>query len=244
MKLWEQFSDWKKNCKWVELSREVSPDTVHWAGFPAMEEKKIFDVVEHGFDVYVHSLVGQYGTHADAPSHFVAGAQTLESFTAGDMVMPLCVIDASAKCAENPDYALAIEDILAWEEKHGRIPEGAFVAFRSDWYKRGGMAEMQNADAEGKAHYPGWAVETIKFLVEERNIASIGHEASDTDPAAIGPVAGYPGEYYILSQKRFQIELLINLDQVPEVGAIIFCTFPKVRGGAGFTARCFALCEK
>lgn len=244
MKLWNQLADWKNNCKWVELSREVSTETVHWAGFPTMEDKKLFDVVEHGFNVNLYNIVSQYGTHVDAPWHFVAEGRTLETFGINDMVMPLCVIDASAKCAENADYALAIEDVLAWEEKNGRIPEGAFVAFRSDWYKKGGMAEMQNADAEGKCHYPGWAVETIKFLVEERNVASIGHEASDTDPAVIGPVEGYPGELYILQQDRFQIELMINLDQVPEVGAVIFCTFPRVKGSAGFTARCFALCEK
>ena len=251
MKLWEQFEDWKKNCKWVELSRAVSPETSHWVGFPDMEEEKIFDVIEHGFTVFKHTLVGQYGTHVDAPNHFVAGAEPLDVFGAADMVKPLCVIDASAKVAENPDYALQVEDILDWEKKHGKIPEGAFVAFRSDWYKRGGgkvgkeeTAALQNADEGGQAHYPGWDVKTIKFLVEERNAGAIGHEPSDTDPAVVGAAQGYPGELYILGQHRYQIELMVNLDQVPEAGAIIFCTFPKVLGGTGFTARCFALCEK
>lgn len=244
MKLWEQLEDWKNNYKWVELSREVSPETPHWAGFPTMEEKKIFDVIEQGFDVYLYNIVGQYGTHVDAPSHFVKDALPLDAFGVKDMVRPLCVIDASAKVAENPDYALSIEDVLAWEEKHGRIPAGSFVAFRSDWYKVGGMKEMQNADANGQCHYPGWDVATIKFLVEERGVESIGHEASDTDPAIVGAAQGYPGELYILQQNKYQVELMVNLDQVPEAGAIIFVTFPKVKNGAGFTARCFAICEK
>ena len=109
MKLWDQLADWKNNCKWVELSREVSTETVHWAGFPTMEDKKLFDVVEHGFNVNLYNIVSQYGTHVDAPWHFVAEGRTLETFGINDMVMPLCVIDASAKCAENADYALAIE---------------------------------------------------------------------------------------------------------------------------------------
>ncbi|WP_343003733.1 hypothetical protein [Clostridium sp. 2218st1_F5_2218SCRN_220325] len=51
-------------------------------------------------------------------------------------------------------------------------------------------------------------------------------------------------EYYILSTGRFQIELLRNLDQCPATGAVIFCTFPKVKDATGFTARCFAICPR
>lgn len=244
MNLWQQYEEWNKNCKWVELSRQVSPETPHWAGFPTMEEEKIFDVIEHGFTVHKYSIVGQYGTHVDAPSHFVAGAPTLDTIDVSQMVRPLCVIDASAKVAENNDYALSVEDILDWEKTYGRIPEGAFVAFRSDWYKKGDMKSMQNPDAQGQNHYPGWDVNAIRFLVEERNAGAIGHEACDTDPAVVGAAQGYPGELYILQQNRYQIELMVNLDQVPAAGAVIFCTFPNVKGASGFTARCFALCEK
>jgi kynurenine formamidase len=242
MNLWNMLESWKRECRWVELSRAVSPETVHWAGFPTMQEKQIFDVVKDGFTVHEYQIVGQYGTHADAPSHFVAGGRTIDTFGIKDMVLPLCVVSACEQCAANPDYALSVEDILAWEKRNGRIPEGAFVAFRSDWSKKGGMKEMQNADANGQNHYPGWSVDAIRFLVEERSVASIGHESSDTDPAVIAAAQGFPGELYILQQDRFQIELMVNLDQVPETGAVIFCTFPRVTGGAGFTARCFALC--
>jgi kynurenine formamidase len=39
----------------------------------------------------------------------------------------------------------------------------------------------------------------------------------------------------------YQIELLTNLDQVPESGAIGVVTFPKPKGGSGFPARVFAI---
>jgi kynurenine formamidase len=35
----------------------------------------------------------------------------------------------------NPNYALQVTDIEAWENKHGRIPEGSVVFVRSDWSK-------------------------------------------------------------------------------------------------------------
>ena len=37
-------------------------------------------------------------------------------------------------------------------------------------------------------------------------------------------------------------DLLQNLDQVPPVGSIIVCAFPKLKDGVGFSARCFAIC--
>jgi kynurenine formamidase len=33
-----------------------------------------------------------------------------------------------------------------------------------------------------------------------------------------------------------------NLDQVPAVGSLIVCAFPKLKDGVGFPARCFAIC--
>ncbi len=32
--------------------------------------------------------------------------------------------------------------------------------------------------------------------------------------------------------------------ELPPVGSLIFCGFPKVKDGPGFTARCIAICPK
>ncbi len=97
-------------------------------------------------------------------------------------------------------------------------------------------------DAEGNAHYPGWDLETVKWLCAERSIGSIGHETPDTNPACRQRDIGFAAEDYILRQDKTQVELLCNLDKVPPAGAIIFCMFPKLKGGTGFPARCFAVC--
>lgn len=47
---------------------------------------------------------------------------------------------------------------------------------------------------------------------------------------------------YILSVDRYQIEVMDHLDELPATGAVIFCTFPKVRDGVGYPARVFAIC--
>ncbi len=239
-KLWEMVGAWKKEYKFVDMSYEVSPDTPHWSGFPAMKVDMPFDYPV-GFRVHEFTMVSQYGTHIDAPLHFVPGTRGLHEIMPEEMILPLCVVDVTQKVAENVDYAVTEQDIRDWEKEYGQIPENAFVAIRSDWSKR---EDMDNYDADGNKHYPGWALDALKFLVEQRNVTAIGHETSDTDAAADSVKHGYICETYILEQERYQIELMRNLSEVPPVGSVIFCGFPKAKDAAGFTARCIAVCPK
>ena len=51
----------------------------------------------------------------------------------------------------------------------------------------------------------------------------------------------YSLETYILSTNHYQIELLTNLEQTPESGALVAVSFPKPKVGSGFPARVFAI---
>jgi kynurenine formamidase len=158
------------------------------------------------------------------------------------MLMPLVVIDVHDKAAKNPDYVLSVDDIHSWEQRHGRIPRGAFVAMRTDWSKRWPDDQaLANKDAAGVFHYPGWSMPVLKLLYEERGITASGHETTDTDPGAATTKDDYSLESYILGTNHYQIELLANLDRVPEAGALVWVTFPKVENGSGFPARVIAV---
>ncbi len=249
-KLWDMVKELKgPGYKWVDLTHELSPETPHWYGFAPLKNELLFDYRE-GTDpdklapmrCWQITVASQYGTHMDVPLHFHGDGRDMASIRVDEMVNPLCVIDKHEECAANPEFTMQVDDILAWEKEHGRIPEGAFVAFRSDWYKK---PNLDNPDAEGHPHYPGWALDTIKFLVEQRNIAAIGHEPADTDPSYVTTKEDaypYPGEQYILSTDRFQIEVMRNLDQCPATGAIIVTACPRLKDGTGFSTRCFAIC--
>ncbi len=240
--LWKLFQDLKSTCRWVDLTHDLSPDTPHWVGWDALRVEEKMSLNEAIFAAHAYTTVGQYGTHVDAPSHMVKGGRSLDEIALEEMILPLCVINLEDKVKENPDYVLTVEDILSWEAIHGTIPAGSFVAFQSGWSRFPG--DLDNCDAHGCRHFPGWSLEAVRFLVENRNIASIGHETSDTEAPITSSATNYEVEYYILAQNRIQAELLKNLDQCPATGALIFCTFPKVAGGTGYPARCFALCPK
>lgn len=228
--------------KFVDLTHDFHPGIPHWKGYPDQEVTTLYDYNRDGFKALRYDIVGQWGTHADAPSHFHQDLRSLDEISVHEMVAPLVVINISSKSRSNPDYALKPEDIKKWESLYGKIPDRAFVALRTDWSQRWPSIEaMQNADSRGAFHYPGWSVEALKFLVEERNIVAIGHETTDTDKGKDVFQDRYPAQAYIHGKNRYQIELLTNLDKLPAKGALIIATFPKPEGGTGFPARVFAI---
>ena len=238
--LWQEWEKWQgAPYVWVDLSRTVSPQTAHWSGFKDMDTKKLFDY-DDGFFVEEYTMVSQYGTHIDAPCHFAKGTRSLDEIRPVETVLPLCVVNVADKVARDDDYEVGVQDFLDWEAVHGRIPEKAFVALRTDWSKRPDD-QLDNPDEEGQKHYPGWSLEALTFLVEERNVAAVGHETSDTDSAVGAVKNNFACEYYILAQNRYQVELMVHLSELPPTGALIFTGFPKMKDGPGFTARCLAL---
>lgn len=188
---------------------------------------------------------GQFGTHIDFPGHFVKNRDLSEKYDVKDLIFPLCVVDVSEKVKENPDYVATVDDIKEYEAKYGAIPDGAFVALRTDWYKKWpDMAALSGADAEGNEHFPGWSLEALKYIYEEKNAAANGHEALDTDASAVAAAAGdLICERYVLSQNKLQVEVLRNLDQVAPAGAVIIVSYPRIEGATGLPARVWAITE-
>ncbi len=228
--------------RFVDLTHTFGPSTPHWKGFGDEVVTTLYTIKKDGFKVQRFTHVGQWGTHVDPPAHFHEGLRTADEIPVEEMVLPLVVIDVHDKVAANPDYTLALEDVKDWEAKHGRIPAHAFVAMRTDWSKRWPNQDaMQNRDAAGVAHYPGWSKPVLKLLYEDRHITASGHETTDTDPGVATTKDDYSLESYILGLNHYQIEMLANLDRVPEAGALMIVSWPKPEKGTGFPARAIAI---
>ena len=226
--------------RFVDLTHSFGPDTPVWSGFgqakmsPAADPKtkKPYTIKEDGFRSTFYEMVGQYGTHVDPPAHFAEGGITMDAIPLRQMILPLIVLDNTPYQAKDPNHAFSIDDLKAWEKKHGRVPKGAFVALRTDMYKDFDT----NPERFKRQPFPAWAFETIKFLYEQRGIVANGHEALDTDTTE-----KMLSETYLLEKGHYQIEVMANLDKVPPKGALIVVTWPKVKQGLGFPARAFAI---
>jgi kynurenine formamidase len=237
-----------RGCRWVDLTHAFAPGIPHFAGFPDERRSVVWGFHEGdgpagtGFLTHRYEIVGQWGTHADPPAHFVEGGRTLDEVPVTDMILELVVLDVRAEAAADADFAATAASVAAHEAEHGTIPAGSFVALLTGSGDRWpDTAAIRNEDADGVPHGPGWSVDALRVLVEERGVAAIGHDTTDTDPSARVARGEIPAETYVLGADRWQIELLANLGQVPARGALIVATWPKPLGGSGFPARCFAI---
>lgn len=231
-----------KGKTWVDLTHTFGPDSPHFAAFNDAEFKTLF-THDDGFLAQEFTFPGQYGTHIDAPIHFVRDTRYIEELDLKELVLPLIVIDKSKEAEENNDFTLTKEDVLQFEAEHGTIEPGTFVALRTDWSKRWPDKEaFENRDEEGNQHLPGWGIDALRFLFEERKIKAVGHETFDTDSSIDFRKNGkLIGECYVLDQDTYQIELMTNLDKVPAKGACIFNIVAKPEKASGFPVRSFAV---
>ncbi len=188
--------------------------------------------------------VGEHtGTHFDAPVHWVTGKDlpnnTTDTLAVQNLVAPACVIDCSAAAANDGDYLLTVPVIEAWEARHGKIPAGNWVLFRSDWSKRSGAA-YANVLADG-AHTPGPDAAAVQFLVD-RGALGLGVETIGTDAGQahlMNPM--YPAHTLMHGAGRWGLQCLCNLDQLPATGAMIIAPPLKILGGSGSPLRVLAL---
>ncbi|WP_213583580.1 cyclase family protein [Paenibacillus sp. J2TS4] len=231
-----------KEKEWVDLTHTFGPESPHFSAFDAAEFTTLF-THDDGFLAQSFKFAGQYGTHLDAPIHFVRNTRYLDELDLKELLLPLVVIDKSKEAEANNDYSLTVDDLLHFEAEHGRIEAGTFVALRTDWSKRWPDVEaFNNKDAEGHNRIPGWSLDALKFLFEQRKIKAIGHETYDTDSSLDFQKNGaLLSEYYVLEQDTYQVELLTNLDKVPATGAIILNIVPKPEKASGFPVRSFAI---
>lgn len=237
-----------RQYRWVDLTHRLDNDSPFWSGIPEGSVelgKTVFDwgnpILE--CEIQTFTFPGQFGTHVDFPGHFIQGKALANEFQAKDLVFPLCVIDITEQVKADPVYAVTVEDIKAYEHKYGDIPDGAFVALRSDWHKRWPNADaLFNLDENGGENFPGWSLEALHYIYETRNAAANGHETMDTDAS---PVAvendDLACERYVLGLGKIQVEMMANLDQVTPAGAVVLVSFPRIECANGLPARVWAI---
>ncbi len=247
--LWNIYNSVLKGCKYVDLTYAFSPTIPVWPGFghakfmptkagadiPGYVKKgEVYTYDKHGFIATAYFLpTDQYGTQLDPPAHWDKYGATISDLPATYAVRPLVVIDIHEKVAKDPGYHCSVEDIKAWEAKHGKIPEGSVVMIRSDWHKKW----TTDPERFNKAPFPGITLDALKFLHLERHILFHGHEPLDTDTTA-----NLEGEYWLMHHYYCQAEGVTNLDKVPEAGALIAIGYAKPLGGTGGYARYIAIC--
>lgn len=222
----------------VDLTHTLSPDFPTFFGTPGISIEKRYTLKKDGANVNWWHVLEHAGTHLDAPLHYSATGASVEMIPAEQLVVPLAVVDVARKAARHADYELDTHDLLDWEAKHGRLPEGCCVAMHSGWARRLTSPNFVGKDTGGIMHFPGIHPEAAAWLMNERSVAGLSVDTLSLDH---GPSKDFRTHTLWLPSGRWGIENIANLDKVPAVGATLVVGVPKVKGATGAPARIFAL---
>lgn len=182
------------------------------------------------------------GTHLDSPVHFGEGQPTVDEIPLSKLIGPAVVVDVQAACAQDRDYRLRPEDLQAWEQRHGRIPDGAIVLMRSGWGQFWpDKKRYLGTDVPGdiaNLHFPGLSREAAEWLVARRKVAGVGLDTPSLDH---GPSHDFIAHRILNGAGIYGLENIAHLERVPEEGAILIALPMKIKGGSGGPARVVAI---
>jgi kynurenine formamidase len=193
---------------------------------------------------YTLTLGEHTGTHLDAPIHWVTGRDGIDVSLVEprSLIGPACVIDKTAETERDPGYLLTVADLEAWEGDHGRVPDGAWLLFRTGWGERASDEARFLIAGDGGPVTPGPDVEASRWLARERNISGFGVETVGIDAGAAHSFEPpFPVHNFLLGAGRLGLTQLANLDRLPITGALLIVAPLKLVGGTGSPSRVFAL---
>jgi kynurenine formamidase len=222
----------------VDLTQPLDANTLMWLGAPALHAEATCTVEADGFFDRLITLVEHSGTHIDAPAHVVAGGATVDQIAPDRLVAPLAVIDISAETVANPDTTLTLDHVRAWERRHGTVPHRSAVFLRTGW-EAFSTDPVRYAGAGGALRFPGFGPEAARYLVEERGVVGLGVDTLSIDPGVSTDFVVH--RQVSLPRGVWHIENLVNLSQVPPVGAWVMVGALKLVGGSGSPVRVLAL---
>ncbi len=228
-------------AKIVDLTYTLNERTPHWPSpsYKPFHLETIATFEKDGVLSKAFYTPEHLGTHMDAPNHFERNQLAVHEIPVGQFFGPAVVVDVRKKVVGNPDYRLTVDDLKAWESKHGKIPRGAIVFMLTGWgqYWRD-YERYKNQDAEGVMHFPGFSKEASEFLVKDRAISGVGIDNLSID---YGMSKDFVVHHIINGAGKYGLENVANLDKLPESGAMLIVAPPKIESGTGGPTRIYAV---
>ena len=231
----------------VDLSHPFDEQTVYWpTGRPFRHERTAWGPQPGGFwySAYDLAMSEHTGTHLDAPVHFAEGGAAIGDLSLGDLSGPVAVVDIRQQSEDDPDYAAAVSDLDAHEERHGQLSEGTIVVFRTGWSRRWpDTLSYLGDDTPGRAdrlRFPGISPEAARRLAE-RGVGAVGIDTASIDP---GTSSDFRSHQILAGASIPALENLAHLDLLPERGAHLLVFPMKIASGSGAPCRVAALVPK
>lgn len=181
------------------------------------------------------------GTHLDAPAHLYKDKWTVDEIPASRFVAPGVVVDIRTRAAEEPNSNVTLADVTAWEAEHGRIPPAAIVIMCSGWadkYPDKAAVFGNDRDDYTDFHFPGFGVDAVGWLIEERGIVGIGVDSPSTD---FGASTLFSSHVMAAEHNVYGLENMNRVCDIPPAGTMIYALPAMYKGASGAPARILAI---
>lgn len=235
--------------QYVDLSHDVGEDSLHWPAddsFTFKVKTKGYTPEGYWYETYSFCIGEHISTHLDAPSHFAENKWTIEQIPLSHLIGPGVVVDMEAKVTQNPTAELTTDDLMAWLEEHGPLPDGVIIFVRTGWDKRyGNKTEYFGTDTNDTNNlvFPGISTGAAQLLVgyeaaTGRRIVGVGLDTPSLDH---GPSKKYETHQTLFEANIYGIEYVANLNKLPTTGFQVWLMPMKLRGGSGAPVRIVAI---
>ena len=234
--------------KLLDMTYPYDENTIYWPTAKSFVLEKLSWGIAEGGNWYASnnfSAAEHGGTHADAPIHFAQNGRTMEQIPLEEWIGPAVNIDTTGECEKNRDYLLGVEDIKGWENKFGKIPDGAWVimytGIDTQYYpdkKKVLGTDKTGEEALPELSFPGFSPESVEFLIKERNITGI---AIDTPSIDYGRSKDFKVHQILCGADKLALENIAKLDELPPSGAMLYVMPIPIKDGTGAPARVFAI---
>ncbi len=231
----------------VDLSHPYGEETLYWPSRsePHFElEQLAYGETAGGYFYSANQFCTpeHSGTHLDAPIHFARGKKTVDQLPLGQLIAPAVRIDVQEQARKDRSYRLGPEDVLRFEQRHGKIKPGTIVLLHTGWSRhwpnrKEYLGSESRVDASN-LEFPSYGDEAARLLVEQRKVAMLGVDTASID---YGRSKDFMVHRISAAADVGGLENLTRLEELPETGFTVIALPINIREGSGAPVRVIAL---
>jgi len=210
----------------LDLTLEISTHLPSSPGSPRPRFISWATSKDDGYNLELIFLSSHSGTHIDAPFHFIKNGLTIDKIPLGRLVTDAIL----CKIKKGPNEAITKQDIVEFENKHGKLQPNSTLIFATGWHKN-----------LLKKYYftknPGISVSAARYLVKKK-ISLVGIDSPSID---LGPDSRFLVHHKLLNKGILVLENLCNLEKISGIHFKLVVLPLKLKGATGSPVRAIAL---
>ncbi|MGQ0605428.1 MAG: cyclase family protein [Candidatus Nitrosotenuis sp.] len=208
-----------------DLTLTISEKIPAFPGSPVPHFIEWASLGKDDYNIEMIFLSSHTGTHIDAPYHFVKAGKKIHELDPSRFLQNAILIKIRSK----PNHIITKSDIMSFEKKHGKIPEGATIVFTTGWNDN--LVRKNFFDQN-----PGLSESAAKYLVSKKaNLVGIDSPSID-----VGNSTKFAAHHVLLRGNVLILENLCNLSKIKTTHFNLIAMPLKLHNATGSPVRAVA----